>query len=185
MTDNSLKSLSVPELGNPVCPGCGQTGQRVAAVTVESLVTGEARARLPRADGFRFCATPECAVVYYHPTTGDRVNTEALRGPVFQKSRDPTRLVCHCFGHAVAAIEADARATGGPTIPASIQAKCGQGLDDCARTNPQGRCCLGNVRRVARAARASAAPLQAPGGSDEAENGAEGGCGCCGGGKPS
>jgi hypothetical protein len=38
--------------------------------------------------------------------------------------------------------------------------KCRQGLDRCEAANPQGACCLGNVREVVSAA--ASAPLPAP-----------------------
>jgi hypothetical protein len=38
-----------------------------------------------------------------------------------------------------------------------IEEQCRQGLDRCEVANPQGRCCLGNVKAVARAVGAASA----------------------------
>jgi hypothetical protein len=67
-------------------------------------------------------------------------------------------LVCFCFHHSVADIEAANRDDGTNAIVESITAKCRAGLDRCAQTNPEGRCCLGKVRAVAKSAEAKPCP---------------------------
>ena len=133
-----------------LCPQCGQPGRPVTETTVQSLVTGPTKAKLKFTSAFRFCATPQCAVVYFQPASGDRVVQSDLRVAVFQKSADPRRLVCYCFGHTVDAVQSEARASGFSRILEDIKGKCAQGLDKCEHTNPQGSCCLGNVQRVLR-----------------------------------
>jgi hypothetical protein len=156
------------------CPRCGGEGRRVPAATLTSLVRDKARARLASLDGFRFCATPVCAVAYFQPAAGELILCTDVVVPVFQKSADPARLVCYCFKHTVAEVQQEARAGGGVSrIAADIKARCAQGLDDCERNNPQGACCLGNVQRVFREAVAEAAPTSSPPEADE-----DGGC-CC------
>lgn len=130
------------------CPQCGQPGGPVSEVTVQSLLLDQAKAKFTSA--FRFCATPQCAVVYFQPVSGDRVIQSDLRVAVFQKRADPKRLVCYCFGHTVKAVQSEVRASGFSRILEDIKRQCAQGLDRCERTNPQGSCCLGNVQRVIR-----------------------------------
>lgn len=48
-------------------------------------------------------------------------------------------LICHCFGHSRAAIEADALAHGRSTILERIQAEKAAGGCRCAELNPLGR----------------------------------------------
>lgn len=132
------------------CPQCGQPGRPVSEVTVQSLLMDQAKAKLKFTSAFCFCATPQCAVVYFQPASGDRVIQSDLGVAVFQKSADPKRLVCYCFGHTLEAIQSEVRASGFSRILEDIKRQCAQGLDRCERTNPQGSCCLGNVRRVIR-----------------------------------
>jgi len=73
-------------------------------------------------------------------------------GGYLPEEHQPARLVCYCFGHTVAAIQREVEATGTSGIAADIREKCAQGLDQCSRTNPEGKCCLGNVQRVVREA---------------------------------
>lgn len=144
---------AIPESSTP-CPDCGQIGRAVNALTIESLLTPLARARLANTGGFRFCPTADCPVVYHQPASGLRLDANALRVPVFQKSAAPERPACYCFHHTVGEIEAQVRATGSSAVPAAIKAQCARGLDQCERNNPQGSCCLGNVARVLKEARA-------------------------------
>jgi hypothetical protein len=150
--------------GATLCPRCGHEGRSVSCLTIESLVHAGARARLRSFEGFRFCAAPACDVAYFHPVSGDILTCAEVRVSIFQKSDGPERLVCYCFGHTVAAIQREVGATGTSLIATDIKSKCAQGLDDCARTNPQGNCCLGNVQRVIREISGDGGPPASDGG---------------------
>jgi hypothetical protein len=150
--------------GAAPCPRCGHEGRSVSSLTIESLVRAGARAGLRSLKGFRFCATPACNVAYFHPVSGDILTCAEVRVPIFQKGGSPDRLVCYCFGRTVAAIQREVGASGTSQIARDIKTKCAQGLDDCARTNPQGNCCLGNVQRVIREASGDGRPPASEGG---------------------
>jgi hypothetical protein len=109
-------------------------------------------------------------VVYYKPGSNDIVRVNEVRVEVFQKSKNPDRLVCYCFGHTVRAVQGEVRATGSSSILQDIKSRCAQGLDACERTNPQGSCCLGNVQRLVNEVKGDSPPPGA------------GGCFCCRGG---
>jgi hypothetical protein len=144
------------------CPECGVTGRKVGLITLQALLTGDARARLGNVESYRFCKTRTCDVAYFaerEPTTFHRAD---VRVPIFQKSTEPSRLVCYCFGHQVNDIEDEVRRTGVSSVPDAIGQKCKAGLDHCEEMNPQGSCCLGNVRQVL-----SAAGALTPGSSAE------------------
>jgi hypothetical protein len=76
---------------------------------------------------------------------------EDLRESVFQKQpyRDET-LVCYCFQHTVGSIRAEIIQTGVSTVIDQIMAGIQAGQCACDIRNPQGSCCLGNVRRLVR-----------------------------------
>jgi hypothetical protein len=144
MSDNS----SPPPIS--ACPECGATGRKVGLVTLEALLTEEARSRLGDMRRYRFCKTQTCDVAYFgerEPTTFHRVDVSV---PIFQKSTVPSRLVCYCFEYKVQDIEDEVRRTGASSVPDVIGQKCKAGLDRCEEMNPQGSCCLGNVRQVVR-----------------------------------
>lgn len=141
-----------------LCPSCGGKGRPVKPVTIESLVAEQARTRAGRTDGFRFCAQPCCDVVYYHPETGQQLHRHDVNVRVGQKETAAPRTVCYCFHHTVEEIEAEVKETGTSRILDSITEKCRQGLDRCEETNPQGACCLGNVRSALKGAQAGLGP---------------------------
>jgi hypothetical protein len=126
------------------CPGCGGPGKAVGVATVRAQlaislrsVTGEA---------YRFCPTPDCPVVYFTPDGSQQFTTEQLRELVFQKApANPAALVCYCFQHSLGAIQ-DADARTRAQIIADITAGVQAGQCACDMRNPQGSCCLGNVR---------------------------------------
>lgn len=131
------------------CPACGAGGRRISSTTISAMLKPSAAAEYS-GEEMRFCRSASCSVVYFGATSSLVYETEHVRVPVFQKGDDPDRLVCYCFGHSVSAVQADAVAQGRSTIFETISARCRAGDDDCQRTNPQGSCCLGNVRRVAK-----------------------------------
>lgn len=159
------------------CPSCAQQGRKVELVTLRSLLTDAAKARLADAP-MRFCRTPGCDVVYFDEPQAQVFGTADVRVEVFQKSSSPERLVCYCFDHSVASIRDEVAETGTSTVPESIAAKCKAGLDQCEVNNPQGSCCLGNVRKVLKEAIAELA-VEAGGVVSEEEAPAPA---CCGGG---
>lgn len=158
------------------CPSCGIRGTCVEPVTIVSLVVEPARARVGRTDGFRFCAEPTCDVAYYEPESGARIACSEVRVRIGQKVREAPHPICYCFDHSVEAIEAEVAATGTSKAALEIAAKCRQGLHRCRETNPQGSCCLGDVRRVVLAAQARRSDARASASSKGGDRGPED---CC------
>lgn len=165
---------AAPSTSFDACPRNGQVGRKVSSFTLSSQVRPEILEALSQREGFRFCGSEDCPVVYYHGGDGTCITAEQVRFPVFQKSTDPQRPVCYCFSHSAAEITDQVRATGGSAVPAEIKAQCAKGLDACERNNPQGSCCLGNVQKVVKAAQASLAV--APNSEDAIEVACDG---CC------
>jgi hypothetical protein len=126
----------------------------VPARTLESLVVEQCRA-VVRASPLSFCETLDCPVVYFD-ADNRVVRKPAVRVKVFQKEHDEARPVCYCFGHSVADVLAAHQDDGSNPIVDEITDACRRRLDRCEETNPQGRCCLGNVRGLVRGGTAPA-----------------------------
>ena len=131
------------------CPACGHRGRRVKRVTLDALVADGAA---PDDQDYRFCATPGCPVAYFGDATGRQVPVSELRVRVGQKETAPDRPLCYCFDYSAADVTAQVEATGTSNIPDVITDHCRRGEDRCPQTNPQGSCCLGNVRAAVGAA---------------------------------
>jgi Zn finger protein HypA/HybF involved in hydrogenase expression len=146
MTEDS--TATPPDAGELSCPECGGKGKKVKPITMESLLTDEAKVRMSRANGFRFCLTSTCEVAYFHPETDERFRVEDVRVRIGRKEAEAPRPVCYCFDHTREEIEADVARSGASEIPETIRSACERGLSRCEETNPQGSCCLGDVRKA-------------------------------------
>ena len=143
------------------CPRCGQSTRALKPITPRSLLTEKARARVATFDGIRFCPSETCELLYFQDETNQIFGADAVMVPVFQKSTKATRPVCYCFDHFALEISREAVLAGDSLIVQSITDKCRKGEHRCEETNPQGSCCLGNVRAVIRQTRADQRLAQA------------------------
>ncbi|MFQ5401755.1 MAG: hypothetical protein ACE5E7_19430 [Anaerolineae bacterium] len=130
-----------------VCPSCGQKGKTVNTQTVKALLAVSLEA-VKEGIPYRFCRTPDCPVVYYDESGG--FFTEAdLRERVHQKHPEADDVfVCYCYRHTPGSIRAELVAQGQTDVVARITAGTKAGTCACDIRNPQGSCCLGNVRQV-------------------------------------
>jgi hypothetical protein len=126
------------------CPECGQKGKPVQGQTVKALLAVSLRA-VQEAE-YLFCRTQTCPIVYFTAEDAQTFRVSDVRERVYQKEPDAhSVLICYCFRHTVGEIngaDSAARAAIVDDINAGIQA----GQCACDLRNPQGSCCLGNVR---------------------------------------
>jgi len=134
--------------GATACPECGHTGQPVGGHTVKALLS--VTLRTVRDSRYLFCRTETCPVVYFSSDGQSSFTIGDLRERVYQKEPDAADVpICYCFGHTGGALRvgsAEARAAILDDINAGIEA----GQCACDLRNPQGTCCLGNVRGLVR-----------------------------------
>ena len=130
-----------------MCPTNQQVGKRVDSITLKALLALPLT-QLPSAE-FRFCRAPDCPTVYYS-TDGSHLFAEAeLRERVYQKHpQDDQVFVCYCFRHTIGSIRSEIERTHTSSVIDSINAGIQAGKCACDLRNPQGSCCLGNVRML-------------------------------------
>lgn len=87
-------------------------------------------------------------MAYFQPDKGIFFTTQDVRVRIGIKATTAPRPLCYCFGHTAEDIEDQVEHAGTSSIPAAIADQCRQGLARCEETNPQGACCLGDVRRA-------------------------------------
>lgn len=121
-----------------VCPANGRRYRPVSLRTVLHHVRQPWR-RAWTAGDYYFCTDPECDVVYFG-ADASLIHRAELRTVVGQKSTDPDRTVCYCFGVTAAEVLGP---SGEGRAYVVERTRCG----DCACTirNPSGRCCLGDL----------------------------------------
>jgi len=131
-----------------VCPECAQTGKPVQGQTVKALLSVSLRA--VRDIEYLFCRTQTCSVVYFSSDGGQSFTLGEVRERVYQKEPEAVDVpICYCFRHTAGDLRmgsAEARAAILDDINTGIDA----GQCACDLRNPQGSCCLGNVRSLLR-----------------------------------
>lgn len=150
MTECCCPSSSNKESGSRwqrLCPQDGTKGKPVRLITLKSLLLPVALEQLNPASAYAFCSSPNCPVVYFSEQD-QAFTTIDLKVPVFQKNVDEDISVCYCFGWSRQRIREELKQSGKSSavdmITTHIKAKrCG-----CEVNNPQGSCCLENVRSV-------------------------------------
>ena len=129
------------------CPVCGTKGHRVDGATVKSMLAISLRE--VREIPYHFCANADCDVVYYSDDGTQTFTTTQVRERVYQKEPEADEvLICYCFQHTPGDIRQQFAQADVTTIIDDINAGIQAGQCACDWRNPQGGCCLGNVRQM-------------------------------------
>lgn len=135
-----------PELASTnsaVCPVSGTKGVTVELQTVKAVLTTAALRRVTP-PAHRFCADPECDIVYF-ADDGATYSKRDISVPVWQKEPAGARIVCYCFGENEADIRAEIAIGGKSDALERVKAHIKAGRCACEVRNPRGTCCLGDV----------------------------------------
>jgi len=130
------------------CPVNGARSKQVDRLTVQSLAR-QLPLGMPNTEYYH-CETADCDVVYF---AFDSQAPIFRRGDLLirvgaKEESDPIP-VCYCFGFTRKDIENEIAETGRCTVADRIAAEVTAGKCACEVKNPSGKCCLGNVMRVA------------------------------------
>jgi hypothetical protein len=142
------------------CPRCGAVGKIVADETIQAILKPADADRLLAVER-RFCRTLPCAVLYYG-ADGCTIEKSAPSVRVGLKETEDPIPLCYCFAYSLADVRREVAQTGDSSIPDRIEAEIRSGRCDCERKNPSGVCCLGDVRRAVKEAKAALAAEQQP-----------------------
>ena len=144
-TCDTSPNLGISQPGH--CPQCGLQGKRVQEVTLKAMLS-VSLVEL-RAVPYYFCRTADCPVVYFSADGTQTFSGAMLRERVYQKEPgDDTVWVCYCFRHSAESIRTDLLTTSSGTVIPAIEQAIAAGQCACELRNPQGSCCLGNVRTL-------------------------------------
>ncbi len=133
------------------CPNCGNKGNRVKRITLDSLLRDDAKSRIVDTQ-YYFCDSPECDIVYFSEAGSTFVKDDlTVRIGVKEKPGSGPRLVCYCFDHTIEEIEEEVKGTGGSTALDDIKTRMKDGCF-CETVSPMGGCCLGTVSKYIKAA---------------------------------
>ena len=129
-----------------VCPECGKTGKPVGGQTVKAMLSVSLRS--VRDTNYLFCRTQTCPVLYFSADGKQTFLFEQVREQVYQKEpATEDALICYCFRHTVGDLRASS-SEARRAILKDINTGIDAGQCACDLRNPQGSCCLGNVRSL-------------------------------------
>ncbi len=144
--------------GSSVCRECGNEGKAVKEITLKSLVKKPRLESIKILDGFYFCDTAGCEVVYFNNEQDVYLNKTDVSIRVGIKEADDPIPVCYCFGWTRKKILDQLKKKGFSTVVEEISAKVKAGECACEVNNPTGKCCLGEVNRLVKSV--SSAPKE-------------------------
>ncbi|MEZ4666467.1 MAG: hypothetical protein R3E39_00870 [Anaerolineae bacterium] len=129
------------------CPLTGTKGKKVDGATVKSMLS--ISLRTVQDVQYYFCRYSDCNVVYFSDDGQQLFYVNDIRELVYQKEPDnPDVPICYCFRHTPKDVRHELETTGKADIIADIEAGIQAGQCACDWRNPQGDCCLGNVRQL-------------------------------------
>ena len=153
--DLPAQDLQRPACAVNTCPKCGKMGKPVQGQTIKSMLSVSLREVEDLL--YLFCRTHTCPVVYFSAHGEKTFTIEQVRERVYQKEPEAQDvLICYCFRHNVGELQlaspAERRA-----ILENINTEINAGQCACDLRNPQGSCCLGNIRTLLKRLAPSAA----------------------------
>ena len=132
--------------GKEPCPLCEEKAKGVLAKTVAHLLTAQAKLRLSCLEGFYYCKTSNCEVVYFRE--GEILTQKDLAVTVGLKDGASPATVCYCFAWTKEKIRDELKEHGETNALNDIKAKMEDPGCSCEILNPSGGCCLGDVGKV-------------------------------------
>ena len=146
---NSVCDLPAQDFRRPprtlnACPVCGKAGKSLHGQTIKSLLS--VSLRQVQEVQYLFCRTQTCPVVYFSDDGEQTFTIEEIRERVYQKEPEAEAVfICYCFRHTIGELRS-AAAEERSAIVDNIDSGINAGQCACDLRNPQGSCCLGNVR---------------------------------------
>ena len=131
------------------CPVSGTRSKQVGMFSVNSLLR-KLPLEMPNTQ-YYFCDASDCDLVYFAlDAEAPRFRREDLVVRVGAKETTDPLPICYCFGFTRQDIWDEIRSTGKSTVTERITAEVKADRCACEMKNPSGKCCLGDVTRVAR-----------------------------------
>ena len=132
--------------GKLPCPLCSEEAKDVLSTTLEHLLRDDTKSKLVCLDGFYFCKSPSCKVVYFRDK--EFLTKKDIGVEVGHKEGVKPATVCYCFEWSKEKIKAELEEKGKSTAIRDIRQKMGTIGCSCEILNPSGRCCLSDVDKA-------------------------------------
>lgn len=121
-------------------------GKPVPRDTIARFVSSAALKALGEGEP-RFCPHPNCPVAYYAPLC-EPITKDQLSVRLGMKEQEGPRPICYCFGHTQESLAAEWAEKHSVSAVMEVMAKVRAGECRCEVLNPQGVCCLTDLRKT-------------------------------------
>lgn len=138
---------------SPTCPMNGKPTKPVGRITVEALIKPEIKVEL-LPQPYYFCNAPDCPVVYVSEGGEHLITKDMLTVRVGIKETEGPMPLCYCFGYERSDVQLDIRLKNDTDIESIIRQRVKAKECWCEEANPSGACCLGEVAKAIKVAKA-------------------------------
>ena len=128
------------------CPVCSNDGVKVQNITLESHLNDESMIKLDANLIYKFCKNEDCEVIYFSEDFNKIFKKYNLKTKVTLKDSGLDVNVCYCFGHTRKSVLDEIKSTGESMVLDDVKKKMKDPGCFCEKSNPQGGCCLSNVK---------------------------------------
>lgn len=132
--------------GKQECPQCKEKAKGVLSKTLQYILIDERKEKLSCFEGFYYCKTSSCNVVYFRDT--EILTQKDLKVMVGLKDGANPATTCYCFGWTKEKIYTQLQENGTTTALEDIKYKMNTLGCSCEILNPNGGCCLADNSKV-------------------------------------
>jgi len=132
--------------GKVECPFCQEKAKGVLGKTLQHLLMDEAKEKLSCFDGFYYCKTSSCEVVYFRDN--EILTQKDISVIVGLKKDAQPATVCYCFEWSKEKITKEIEENGSSSALEDIKQKMDTIGCQCEILNPSGGCCLRDVSKA-------------------------------------
>jgi len=141
-----MSCCSIQVKQKQICPICKEQANGVLEKTLNSLLKDDIKKTLNCLDGFSYCKTSLCKVIYLkneYILTQNNVKVD-----VGLKDISSKKTVCYCFDWTKDKIQTQINLTNTCNALEDIKEKMNTIGCSCETLNPSGQCCLKDVKSV-------------------------------------
>jgi recombinational DNA repair protein RecR len=128
------------------CSICKQKAKDVSEITLSHMIKKEYQLKMESLNGFYFCKTSNCEVVYFKGT--ETIKQDNLNKEIGLKDWANPSTVCYCFNWTKEKMNEEILVGGKTTAIKDISSKMSTDKCECEINNPSGKCCLKDVKQT-------------------------------------
>jgi len=136
----------VTQENSDTCPFCNQKSKVVPTSAINHFLKDNFKKNITSLEGFSFCATSSCNVVYFKNSFV--ININDVKYNIGLKNSSHPTTVCYCFDWTKEKIQIQLEQKGTTSALEEIKEKVKNKKCLCEIKNPKGKCCMSDVKKT-------------------------------------